>query len=182
MQLTADFPASYVAYAEDWATEEPDIRVTAPGAGARELRVTVCPDGQESWVGAFAAPAPDWYFLSALLTTPDPDTLLVLERGTAFLGSVHSPRSFHPIDAADDFVRAVPLKMESLMLLVGHFRIVAVGNSGVHWISEALPMDGENEIDGVTDGRIYGTADPRSYEPTPFQLDMMTGQRMSDDR
>lgn len=177
MQLTADFPVSYGAFTEDWATAEPDVRVTAPGGGGRELRVTVCPDGRESWVGAFAASRPGVRSLSALLATPDPDALLVLERGTAFLGSVHSPQSFRLIGAGDTVCGAVPLPEESLLLLVGHVRIVAVGEAGVRWVSGDLSMDGEVTVGVVADGRIHGVADTGDYA-TPFTLDLATGERL----
>lgn len=159
----ADYPAGAAHYT-----------VAADGAGARTIVITVEPSGERPWTAAFAAPDPGIRALTALLSTPSPTGLCVIERGTVFLGDVRDPGGFSVVDTKGPVVGAEELTSEGLLLLLTPWEITAVGTDGVLWTTGRIAIDGLR-VDEVDGGWVRGVADPDDEEPRDFALDLVNG-------
>ncbi|OYN89349.1 hypothetical protein [Parenemella sanctibonifatiensis] len=152
-----------------------DHAFLAEGAGARSTFVVVEPWGAQSWSATFAAPDPGRRALSALLGTPNPTGLCVVERGTAFLGDVLNPASFEAVPTMGPVVAAEELEEERVLLLVGPWTITAVSSAGVLWETRRLAIDGLRVAE-ASGGWVRGASDPDDGEPREFAVELATGQ------
>lgn len=169
--FVSDFNVSLVEQGSSVA----EYSFRARGAGSRAIEVEVVPRGGRAWVGRFAAPEPGVSALSALLGTPDPTWLCIIERGHAFLGNVLEPTTFHELGIAGPVVSAVEAVADGALLLVTPWTVANVGSEGLVWVSPRLAIDGLR-IDEVEMGWIAGVADPLDEEGRPFALDLATGE------
>jgi hypothetical protein len=153
----------------------PDHVFSAEGAGSRAAAVSVEPWGEPPWTAAFAGPDPGRRALTALLGTPSPTGLCVVERGTAFVGDVLEPDGFEVVATPGPVVAAEELVDEGALLLVTPWAITAVGPSGVLWTTPRIAVDGLR-VDEASDGWVRGVADPDDDEPRDFAVGLATGQ------
>lgn len=153
----------------------PDHLFAAPGAGARAVEVVVEPWGGPTWTATFAAPEPGVRALTAVLGTPRPTGLCVVERGTAFFGDVLEPAGFSVVETRGPVIGAEELPAEGVLLLLTPWSITAVGQSGRLWTSERVAIDGLR-VDEAAEGWLRGVADPDEDEPRDFALDLATGE------
>jgi hypothetical protein len=177
MELQSEFDSEYYASIEDYSMVPPAVRCVAPGAGAREIHVSVFPRVADAWVGAFAAPDPGVKgALTALLGTPSKAGLLVVERGTGFYGQVGDPQSFGVLPLGRPFIgwRASP--EHEVLALYSPWEVLVLDSHGVRWVSERLSFDGLL-VEGIDAESVWGTADPGDFEPTFFRLDLHNGER-----
>lgn len=174
--ITQDHFASefYVSIVE-YTAGLPDRTFAAEGAGSQAIRVAVEPWGEPAWTAAFAASDPGVRALSALLGTPSPTGLCVIERGTAFLGDVLDPEGFSVIETKGLVVGTEELTGEGLLLLLTPWTITAVDQSGTCWTTERIAIEGLR-VDEVSAGWVRGVADPDESEPHDFALDLTTGE------
>lgn len=163
-----------VAIADD-QVDAADHVFSAEGAGSRSVLINVEPRGRPMWIAAFAGPDPGRRALTALFGTPSETGLCVVERGTAFLGSVLEPDSFEVVPTPGPVVAAEELVREAVLLLVTPWAITAVGASGVKWTTPRIAVDGLR-ADEVSEGWLRGVADPDDDEPHDFAVDLATGQ------
>lgn len=163
--LETSFKTAYYAELSSFGSGTPELNLEAPGSNARRIEVTVSPDKGEIWTGSFSSPDPGWKSLSALLSTPSPECLLIVERGTAFFGNVLDPSSFYFLDLRDTIVDSKAYIDKSILLLIGHFTVSLIGKRGPQWVSEDLSMEGEVRIDEIKQQLIVGTADFGGPEP-----------------
>lgn len=159
----------------DSPTGLPDHSFVADGAGSRAIEVVVEPWGEQSWTAAFAASEPGYRALTAVLGTPSPTGLCVIERGTAFLGEVLDPEGFAVVDTVGPVVAAEELTGEGLLLLVTPWTITAVDQSGSRWTTERIAIDGLR-LDESEGGWVRGVADPNDDEPHDFAVELSTGR------
>lgn len=159
----------------DRPTASLDHQFAAEGAGSRVVVVAVEPWGAAAWTAAFASPDPGRRALTALLGTPSPTGLCVVERGTAFLGDVLEPESFGVVATPGPVVAAEELTHEATLLLITPWAITAVGEGGVLWTTPHIAVDGLR-VDEASDGWLRGVADPEDDEPRDFAVDLATGQ------
>jgi hypothetical protein len=169
------FASEFDVAIADYSAEASDHAFSAEGAGSRAIAVAVEPWGEPRWTATFAAPDPGRRTLSALLGTPSPTGLCVVERGTAFLGDVLEPDGFVVVPTAGPVVAAEELTAESALLLVTPWAITAVGESGVLWTTPRVAIDGLR-VDEASGGWVRGVADPDDDEPRDFAVDLATGQ------
>ncbi|WP_028050500.1 hypothetical protein [Cellulomonas sp. URHD0024] len=153
----------------------PDHAFAAPGAGARAVEVAVEPWGAPMWTATFAAPDLGVRALTAVIGTPSPTGLCVVERGTAFVGDVLEPAVFSVVETRGPVVDAEELPADGLLLLLTPWSITAVGQLGRRWTSERLAIDGLR-VDEASDGWLRGVADPDDDEPRDFALNLATGE------
>jgi hypothetical protein len=168
------FASEFDVAITDYPTAPSDHVFSVEGAGSRAITVTVEPGGGPIWTAEFAAPEPGRRALSALLGTPSPTGLCVVERGTAFLGDVLHPEGFGAVSTVGPVVAAEELTGEETLLLVTPWAITAVGASGVLWTTRRIAIDGLR-VDEACDGWVRGVADPEGDEPRDFGLDLANG-------
>lgn len=154
---------------------DPDHAFAAEGAGARATLVAVELWGEPTWTVAFAAPDPGRRALTALLGTPRPTGLCVVERGTVFLGDVREPEAFEVVATPGPVVAAEELVVEGALLLVTPWAVTVVDARGVRWTTPRIAVDGLR-IDEAKGGWIRGVADPDDDEPRDFAVDLATGE------
>ncbi|MCO7237731.1 hypothetical protein [Aeromicrobium sp. CnD17-E] len=169
------FVSTFDATTADLPTGPPDVTCAAEGSGSRSRVVTVQPRGGQVWTGTFAAPDPGRPALSALLGTPDPAGLCIVERGTAFLGDVLEPASFGVIATTRPVVSAEALPRERVLLLLSPWAITAIGERGVLWTTPRLAVDGIR-LDEADGGWVRGVADPDDDEPRDVAVELATGR------
>lgn len=167
----SDFDVAVV----DYSAAAPDHAFSAEGAGSRALMVAVEPRGEPTWTAAFAGPDPGRRALTALLRTPSPTGLCVIERGTAFLGDVRAPEGFEVVATPGPVVAAEELPTEAILLLITPWAITAAGANGVQWTTPRIAIDGRR-LDEASDGWVRGVSDPDDDEPSHFAIDLSTGQ------
>jgi hypothetical protein len=174
--ITQDhFASRFEARIVDHPSGLPDRTFAVPGAGSRVITVAVEPWSEPAWTATFAAPDPGVRALTALLGTPSPTGLCVVERGTAFLGDVLDPSAFPVVETDGPIVGAEELTTEGLLLLLTPWAITAVDRSGKRWTTVRIAIDGLR-VDEAGDGWARGVADPDGDEPRDFALDLTTGE------
>lgn len=171
--------AAFWAGVEEYATGPADYRFAGPGAGSREIRVLVVPDEGESWVGGYASADPGYKSLSALIGTDSPTGLLVIERGTGFLGDVLQPERFEILPVREPITSWFRVPSSGIVLLGTPWSVLAVESTGVRWVSERLSIDGLVII-GADDNQVWGVADPTDDAERSFTLDIATGALVED--
>lgn len=169
-QFASEFDVAIVDY-----SAAPDHVFSAEGAGSRAVVVSVEPWGEPTWSASFAGPDPGRRALTALLGTPSPTGLCVVERGTAFVGDVREPEGFEVVATPGPVVAAEELVDEAALLLVTPWAITAVGPGGVQWTTPRIAVDGLR-VDEANDGWVRGVADPDDDEPRDFAVDLANGQ------
>jgi hypothetical protein len=175
MITRSHFVSEFDVAIADLPTVPPDHAFSAEGAGSRVVMVAVEPWGEPSWTAAFAGPDPGRRALSALLGTPRPTGLCVVERGTAFLGDVLEPESFRVVATPGPVVDAAELPREATLVLITPWAIAAVGEGGVLWTTPRIAVDGLR-VDEASHGWLGGVADPEDDEPRDFTVDLATGR------
>lgn len=174
--ITGDhFASEFDAAIVERSSGTSDHVFAAPGAGARAVEVVVEPWGRPMWTATFAAPDPGVRALTAVLGTPSPTGLCVVERGAAFVGDVLEPAGFSVVDTRHPVMGAEELTAEGVLLLLTPWSITAIGQSGHLWTSERIAIDGLRVV-GAGSGWLRGVADPDGDEPRDFSLNLATGE------
>lgn len=171
------FASNYDVTVADHSAAAPDHAFSAQGAGSRSVLVAVEPWEKATWTATFAAPDPGRRALTALLGTPSPTGLCVVERGTAFLGDVLEPDGFEVVATPGPVVTAEELVTQGALLLVTPWAITSVGASGVVWTTPRIAVDGLR-VDEASEGWLRGVADPDDDEPRNFAINLVTGQKI----
>lgn len=169
-RFESEFEASFVEQRPGAA----DFVFNAEGAGSRAVEVEILPWAGSAWVGRFASPEPGIRALSALLATPSPTGLCVVERGCAFVGDVLEPTTFRPLRTGGPVVAAFAAVSENVLILMTPWTATGVGSGNMLWTSGRIAIDGFR-VDELHDGWIAGVADPGG-EPRPFALNLANGQ------
>ncbi len=107
--------------------------------------------------------------------TPRMDTVLIVERGVAFLVDVAHPSEYQVVDVDGPVVQVWPLVTHELLLLITPWSITAIGRDGVEWSTPRLAIEGLR-LDNVVDGWAWGFADPQDEEPREFGVELATGR------
>ena len=176
MSRHSHFVSEFDVAVAEYSAAPPDHAFAAEGAGSQATVVAVEPWGEPTWTAAFAAPSPGRRVLAhALLGTPCPTGLCVVERGIAFLGDVLQPEGFEVVPTAGPVLAAEELPTEAVLLLVTPWAITGLGASGVLWTTPRVAIDGIR-VDEASDGWVRGVADPDDDEPHDFAINLTNGQ------
>jgi hypothetical protein len=170
------FPAAYFTR---------EIEELPPGADVAELRpkgqsgpggliFEVDPNVADSWIG-FARPSVirSSKAVSGLVTTPNPNQLCVIARGTAYLVDATN-QGYCPVSASSPIMAVTSLQQVGLLLLATPWVVIGIGREGFAWQTGRLAIDGLR-LDEADESRLIGVADPDSVEPREFVIDLQTG-------
>jgi len=170
------FPAAYLARELDELPAGADVVELVPGrqAGAGGLIFEVDPSDSDPWTG-LARPGVMRAsgVVSGLVTTPDPDGLCVLVRGTAYMIDV-TDRSYRPVAASAPVISAAPVLSAGLLLLATPWYVIGIGPEGVLWQTKRVAIDGLR-LDEADESHLIGVADPESAEPREFVIELRSG-------
>lgn len=170
------FPAAYMARELGELPAGTDVVELVPGGqvGAGGLIFEVDPGDSDPWVGlARACGMRASGAVSGLVTTPNPEVLCVLVRGTAYMVDV-TDRSYRPVAVSAPVTAAAPVLPAGLLLLATPWQVIGIGLGGVVWQSRRVAIDGLR-LDEADESRLIGVADPDSAEPREFVIDLHTG-------
>lgn len=175
MPIQTRFPRAFEARVVDYPTTGPDVAVAAAGAGAQATAVFVDTGMGATWTGTFSAPDPGARSLTALLGTPTPTGLCVVERGTGFIGDVKRPESFVALEIPGPVTGAAEVVDEGVLALVTPWFLVGIGAGGVLWTSSRIAINGIR-VDEAASGWLRGVADPNDDESRDFAIELATGR------
>ncbi|HEY1527262.1 MAG TPA: hypothetical protein VGH51_13575 [Candidatus Angelobacter sp.] len=137
------------------------------------LRVT--PQSGPTWVGFFALGFDSDQVVSAVCSTPDPDSFCVVVGGYAYVVKAGSPAQWLRVQQSP-VVDLRVLSQVGLLLFAGFTSITAVGNSGIAWTTERLTWEGLTitEIEG---DRLLGHGwDALADKEVAFEVSLKTGK------
>jgi hypothetical protein len=170
------FPAAYLARELDELPAGTDVVELVPGrqAGAGGLIFEVDPGDSDPWTG-LARPGVMRASgaVSGLVTTPNPDGLCVLVRGTAYVVDA-TDRSYRGAVASAPVTAVAPVLPAGLLLLATPWQVIGIGPDGVMWQTKRVAIDGLR-LDEADESRLFGVADPESAEPREFVIDLRSG-------
>ncbi len=176
MAIRNSFEHRYDAtIAERPGVGHPTHAFAAGGAGARAVTVVVEPWYATSWTAEFAAPDPGIRALSGIFSTPNPDGLCVIERGTAFLGDVLTPRGFAVVQTRGPVVDVTEILSSGLLLLLTPWSITALDAQGSRWTTERIAIEALR-LDEVSDGWARGWSDPEDDAARRFAVELSSGR------
>ncbi|MGC2162772.1 MAG: hypothetical protein WA634_12735, partial [Silvibacterium sp.] len=128
----------------------------------------------KSWVGCFAFGYQSPPAISRIVSSPDPDKVCVVSRGTAYIVKVDEPDTWEelPIMPVID-LRVIPANQ--LLVLADFTRLIACGSNGLAWRSPQVCWD-DLKIINVTRESIEGEGyDPINSGTSRFIVDIHTG-------
>jgi hypothetical protein len=132
------------------------------------------------WAGVFALGPGS---RTAVISTPEPNTVCVVSKGAGYLVNAEAPEHWEEIGVCPvtDFR---PMLEHKLLVLSDFTRLAAYGNDGLVWKSPRVCWD-ELKITRVTNESIEGTG----YDPTDslkpemqFAVDLKTGRSLFSSR
>ncbi|HEY2578986.1 MAG TPA: hypothetical protein VGI74_21985 [Streptosporangiaceae bacterium] len=170
------FPAAYEARELDELPAGADVVELAPegNGGSGGLIFEVDPRASGPWTGvAHANSMRARDAVSGLVTTPNPDGLCVLARGTAYLVDV-TDHSYRFVVSSAPVTGVAPVLRARLLALATPWDVTGIGPDGVIWRTERLAIDGLR-LDEADETRLIGVADLESDEPREFVIDLRTG-------
>lgn len=151
------FPAPYAAGREDWSV-------------AAEIQ----PAGHASWIGIFGRDPGIMTELSAIMSTPDPSSLLVIANGQPFVVQVEEPSKV-TCPKCFPVHQAIAIVSRGILVLADSTDLVAIGKSGIAWQSGRLVTDDLRLVS--TDGElIKATGWVGSDGDVAFEVDPRTGR------
>jgi hypothetical protein len=144
------------------------------------LEVSVRPAGPDAapFLATCALGFHDAAVPSGIWSAPNADEICAVSGGYAYLIDTTAPERFTMI-AYRPVLEVRAAVAEGLLLFAGHRSILAWAREGQAWETEKLSDEGVTitEIEG---GVLRGLGwEMRSYQETPFALDMRSGKRMA---
>lgn len=176
MVIHSSFERRYdAAIVERPGVGDPIYAFAAGDAGPRAITIMVEPWGTTTWTAEFSGPDPGRRALSGLFSTPSPDCLCVIERGTAFFGDVQNPDGFAAVDTKGPVVDVREVPSSGLLLLLTPWSITALNTRGTRWTTERIAIEAIR-INEVTEGWAKGLSDPDDDEPRDFAVELSSGR------
>ncbi len=137
--------------------------------------VRVAPQNGPAWVGFFALGFDSDQVVSAICSTPDPDSFCVVVGGYAYVVKAAHTAEWLRVEQRPVVDMRV-LSQQGLILFVGFTSITAVGSSGIAWITERLSWEGLT-ITEVSGDKLRGHGwDALADKEVPFEVDLKTGK------
>jgi hypothetical protein len=115
---------------------------------------------------------------TGLWSTPKPEEICAVSGGYAYLIDTANPARFTMLPYRP-VLEVRPAPAHSLLLFVGHHRILAWGGNGQAWESPKLSDEGIN-LDVIEGDTLHGLGwNLMTDKETPFALDLRTGALIS---
>jgi len=178
--MNTEFPHRYEC---QHLVEMPSLTSTPhyyfPGAstegGKDGLIVEVCVEKAPKWLGTFAFGTLSPKGMSGIFTTPDPNRLCVVSRGSGFLVAAADPNKWAMVRAVP-IVDVRPVVAQGILVFATLTDLVAYNEAGIKWRTKRLAWDGLT-LTGVTETVIAGTFyDIRKEARGTFVVDLTTGE------
>jgi hypothetical protein len=137
--------------------------------------VRVTPQTGPAWVGFFALGFDSDQVVSAICSTPDPDSFCVVVGGYAYVVKAGNPAQWLRVEQSP-VVDLRVLSQQGLLLFAGFTSITALGSSGIAWTTERLTWEGLTitEISGDT---LLGSGwDALADKEVQFEVELKTGK------
>lgn len=179
LQLEAAFPCEFWAEEIDLPTSGWDFEAGREyGAFVTVIQVTV---PEVSYTLGVHSPEPGLRVVDSLFATPDPWTLCVVARGTAYLGDVRNPSSYYEVsEVRGSVIEVIPLPDVGILLLSTGEEIIAIDEKGVRWFTPRIAVDGIR-VDGHDLRCLWGAVD-YEWNPEPFSIELATGKHEGQSR
>ena len=137
--------------------------------------VRVTPQSGPAWVGFFALGFDSDQVVSAICSTPEPDSFCVVVGGYAYVVKAEDPAQWLRVEQKP-VVDLHVLSQQALILFVGFTSITAVESSGIAWTTERLTWEGLT-ITEVSGDKLRGRGwDALADKEAPFEVDLKTGK------
>lgn len=135
----------------------------------------VIPGSGPAWVGFFALGFDSDQVVSAVCSTPDPDSFCAVVGGYAYLVKAGDPTQWRRVEQRP-VVDLRVLSKQGLMVFAGFTSITALGSSGIAWTTERLTWEGLT-ITEIRGDKLRGHGwDAPSDKEVPFEVDLKTGE------
>jgi len=137
--------------------------------------VRVTPQSGPAWVGFFALGFDSDQVVSAICSTPDPDSFCVVVGGYAYVVKAGNPAQWLRVEQSP-VVDLRVLSQQGLLLFAGFTSITALGSSGIAWTTGRLTWEGLT-ITATDGGKLYGRGwDALADKEVAFEVDLKTGK------
>jgi len=137
--------------------------------------VRVTPQSGPAWVGFFALGFDSDQVVSAICSTPDPDSFCVVVGGYAYVVKAGNPAQWLRVEQSP-VVDLRALSQQGLLLFAGFTSITALGSSGIAWTTGRLTWEGLT-ITATDGGKLYGRGwDALADKEVAFEVDLKTGK------
>lgn len=137
--------------------------------------VRVIPQRGPAWRAFFALGFDSNQVVSALASSPDPDSFCVVVGGYAYVVKANDPAQWFRVEERPvvDF-RSLPA--QHILLFTGFTTMTAVGSAGVAWTTERLSWEGIS-IAEINGNKMRGVGwDALADKEVPFEVDLKTGK------
>jgi hypothetical protein len=133
--------------------------------------------GGAAWIGVFAYGYQSPPALTRVISSPDPDRLCVVAKGSAYFVRAGEPKDWIQIPVFP-VIDVRPLPEDNLLVFSDFVKLAAFGSRGVAWQSPRVCWDGL-KITGVNRETIEGTGyDPVNSRESRFVVDVKTGKSL----
>jgi hypothetical protein len=137
--------------------------------------VRVTPQSGPAWLGFFALGFDSDQVVSAICSTPDPDSFCVVVSGYAYVVKAGNPAQWLRVQQSP-VVDLRVLSQQGLLLFAGFTSITAVGSDGVAWTTERLTWEGLT-ITEISGDKLLGSGwDALADKEVQFEVDLKTGK------
>jgi hypothetical protein len=135
----------------------------------------VIPQTGPAWVGFFALGFDSDQVVSAVCSSPDPDSFCIVVGGYAYVVSAVNTAQWLRV-AQSPVVDLRVLMQQGLLLFAGFTSITTLGSSGILWTTERLTWEGLT-IAEISGDKLIGSGwDAIADKEVPFEVDLKTGK------
>lgn len=135
----------------------------------------VAPQSGPAWAGFFVLGFDSDQVVSAVCSTPDPDSFCAVVGGYAYVVKASDPAQWLRVEQSP-VVDLRVLSQQGLLLFAGFTSITAVGSSGILWTTERLTWEGLT-ITEIKGDKLLGRGwDALADKEVPFEVDLKTGK------
>ncbi len=137
----------------------------------------VSPERGPAWAGFFALGFDSDQVVTAVCSTPDPESFCAVVGGYAYVVKANDPAAWLRIDQ-NPVVDLRVLSQHGLLLFAGFTSITAVGSSGIAWTTERLTWEGLTMTEIKNDILLGHGWDALADKEVAFEVDLKTGKHV----
>ena len=134
----------------------------------------VAPQSGPAWAGFFVLGFDSDQVVSAVCSTPDPDSFCAVVGGYAYVAKAADPAQWLRVEQSP-VVDLRVLSQQGLLLFAGFTSITAVGSAGILWTTDRLTWEGLT-ITEIKGDKLLGRGwDALADKEVAFEVDLKTG-------